>query len=182
MESDSDYEVEEETLVHVEAAGVLQEDICLSSPPILRFIQVDSTNPATSTANSVEHQPLIQVGNQVFTGTYQDTVGTSLFFRQTELSGTETDSTDAVFGRSINSRVEYLDCTRKKLQLKRVFLKPNRPTTSTTETARSSSNVNNDDISATTAVTTDATTVEGDQIAAAPPPASSSSSSTAECL
>jgi hypothetical protein len=107
MDSDSDYETEDETLLHVEVSGLLQEDLRLSSSTPVRFIQVDSA------------QPLVQVGNQVFIGEFVDTVGTSLLFNQAE----NTDPVDPVFGRRVSTKVEYLDSTRKKLKLKRVFLK-----------------------------------------------------------
>lgn len=107
MDSDSDYETEEETLLHVEVSGLLQEDLRLSSSTPVRFIQLDSD------------QPLVQVGNQVFIGEFQDTVGTSLFFSQSE----NREEVDPVFGRQITTKVEYLNSSRKKLKLKRVFLK-----------------------------------------------------------
>jgi hypothetical protein len=65
-------------------------------------------------------QPLVQIGNQVFAGSYQDTLGTSLFFTQEE---NPPGGHDPVFGRHVNTRVSYLAATRKKLWLKRVFLK-----------------------------------------------------------
>lgn len=108
MESDSDYELEEETLLHVEVAGVLQEDLALSPDTPLRFIDLESA------------RPLVQVGNQVFSGAYEHTVGTSLLFRQKE----NTEPVDEVFGRHVvSTKVEYLASTQKKLKLKRVFLK-----------------------------------------------------------
>lgn len=113
MESDSDYEVEDSVLLHVEASGVIHEDIVAINPDQISFIQVDSENP------------LVQLGGQVYSGEYEDTVATSLFFTQTEnpLSADET-ATDPVFGRHVPINVEFLDSTRKKLKLKRVFLKP----------------------------------------------------------
>jgi len=105
MEDDSDYEVESECLLHVSVSGLLQEDLNLESD--LRFIQLDSDNP------------IVQVGNQVFEGEYEDTVGTSLFFSATE----NTEPADPVFGNKVPYNLTYLDSTRKKLKLKRVFLK-----------------------------------------------------------
>ena len=61
----------------------------------------------------------LQVGNQVFEGEYEDTVGTSLFFSATE----NTEPADPVFGNKVPYNLTYLDSTRKKLKLKRVFLK-----------------------------------------------------------
>ena len=61
----------------------------------------------------------MQVGNQVFEGEYEDTVGTSLFFSATE----NTEPADPVFGNKVPYNLTYLDSTRKKLKLKRVFLR-----------------------------------------------------------
>ena len=49
----------------------------------------------------------------------QDSVGTSLFFSASE----NQEPVDPVFGHRIQTKVDYLDATRKKLKLKRVFLK-----------------------------------------------------------
>lgn len=46
-------------------------------------------------------------------------MGTSLFFSQSE----NREEVDPVFGRQITTKVEYLNSSRKKLKLKRVFLK-----------------------------------------------------------
>ena len=66
-------------------------------------------------------QPLVQIGNQVFVGSYQDTLGTSLFFSQEEPD--RGDLQDPVFGREAKTFVNLVAATRKKLWLKRVVLK-----------------------------------------------------------
>lgn len=117
--SDSDYETEEETLVHVEVGGILQEDLSLAAGTRFKFIDIESA------------QPLVQIGNQVFQGSYQPTLGTSLFFSQEDhdpgSSAATTSSTDAyhdpVFSREPRLTVQYLASARKKLRLKRIFLK-----------------------------------------------------------
>jgi len=63
-------------------------------------------------------RPLVTIGNQVFVGEYQDTVGTSVFFTQSE----NTAARDQVFSRKPGIEVQYFSSTRKKLVLKRVFL------------------------------------------------------------
>ena len=50
-------------------------------------------------------------------------MGTSLLLTQSE----NTEPTDPVFGHKVDSKVQFLDSTRKKLKLKRVFLKPKQP-------------------------------------------------------
>ena len=58
------------------------------------------------------------IGGQAFVGEYEDTVGTSLFFRRADAAAAR----DPVFGRQLASEVSFLAHTRKKLKLKRVFL------------------------------------------------------------
>ena len=65
----------------------------------------------------------MQIGNHVYAGTYQDTIATSLFFTHDEKTEQEEESVDPVFGHQLPVKVQYLDSTRKKLTLKRVFLK-----------------------------------------------------------
>jgi general transcription factor 3C polypeptide 6 len=108
-ESDSDYELEGESLVHVEVAGVLQDDLAHHTATSFVFVDIDS------------NQPLVQVGNQVFVGEYRDTIGTSVFFHKAPQPQA---STDPVFGHKIGQQLTFLEKTNKKLVLKRVFLKP----------------------------------------------------------
>ena len=63
-------------------------------------------------------RPLVTIGSQAFVGEYEDAVGTSVFFKQSPAKGAR----DPVFGRQPATQVSYLEHTRKKLQLKRVFL------------------------------------------------------------
>ena len=58
------------------------------------------------------------IGSQAFVGEYEDAVGTSVFFKQSTDKGVR----DPVFGRHPATQVSYEEHTRKKLQLKRVFL------------------------------------------------------------
>ena len=69
----------------------------------------------------------MQIGNHVYAGTYQDTIATSLFFTHDEKTEQEEESVDPVFGHQLPVKVQYLDSTRKKLTLKRVFLKTKQP-------------------------------------------------------
>ena len=63
-------------------------------------------------------RPLVTIGSQAFVGEYEDSVGTSVFFKQSPAKGAR----DPVFGRHPATQVSCLEHTRKKLQLKRVFL------------------------------------------------------------
>lgn len=107
--NDSDYELEEEVVVHVEVAGVLQDDLSHHNQSQFHFVDIDSS------------RPLVQIGNQVFVGEYRDTIGTSVFFRLAEAGA---GAADPVFGHDQPARVAATDTTNKKLVLKRVFLKP----------------------------------------------------------
>lgn len=80
-------------------------------------------------------QPIVQIGNQVFAGTYEHTLGTSIFFTlehtspATASSGESSSDQSAdhrkVFDNSpADKRVEYACKANKKLVLKRVFLTP----------------------------------------------------------
>lgn len=103
---ETDYETDEEALVHVTISGTLQEDLRNLRPGEFSFIDVE------------REKPLVVIGNQVFRGEYQDGVGTSVFFTQSE----NTQHQDKVFNRHCSKSVDYSNSTRKKLVLKRVFL------------------------------------------------------------
>lgn len=103
---DSDYETDEECLVHVSVSGILQEDLSLLAPSQFSFIDISSS------------RPLVTIGGQAFVGDFQDTAGSSVFFSRDEV----TEERDQVFSRQPASKVKYLASTRKKLELKRVFL------------------------------------------------------------
>ena len=87
-------------------SGILQEDLSHLTTDQFSFLDIQSD------------RPLVTIGNQVFVGEYQDTVGTSTFFTQSENTSTK----DQVFSRKPGIEVKYFNSTRKKLVLKRVFL------------------------------------------------------------
>jgi hypothetical protein len=103
---DSDYETDEECLVHVSVSGILQEDLSLLARDQFSFLDIQS------------ERPLVTIGGQAFVGQFEDTVGSSVFF----IRSSSTVVRDQVFGRQPVTQVKYLATTRKKLQLKRVFL------------------------------------------------------------
>ena len=104
---DSDYETDEECLVHVSVSGILQEELSSISRDKFSFVDIQSS------------QPLVTIGGHVFVGTHEDTIGSSVFFTQ---SPNDRDH-DQVFSRKSPTQVSYLAATRKKLQLRRIFLK-----------------------------------------------------------
>ena len=107
-ESDG-WETDEETLVHVHISGVFQEDLCKQKQA--KFIGLDS------------EEPVVQLGNQVFAGKYQDIVGTALFFEEKK-DKEEENRSDPVF-ENPDKKVDlkYKCKTNRRLVLKRVFLK-----------------------------------------------------------
>ena len=105
-------QTDDECLIHVSVSGILQEDLSHLTTDQFSFLDIQS------------ERPLVTIGNQVFVGEYQDTVGTSVFFTQSE----NTAARDQVFSRKPGIEVQYFSSTRKKLVLKRVFLnKKNKP-------------------------------------------------------
>ena len=106
--SESEWETDEEELVHVELSGIFQDDILRKPEVITKFVGLDS------------QEPIVQLGNQVFAGKYTEVVGTSVFFQVEDV--TEEDEVDPVFGKPSDQKLNYLCKSGKKLVLKRVFL------------------------------------------------------------
>ena len=110
-------EIIDEELIHVEINGIFQ-DLFKSGGQDLasKFIGLDS------------EQPIVQIGNQVFAGTFEDTLGTSLFFtvdeKPTDQDDEEIPDLEKVFDNSPSKTVKYVCKSDKKLVLKRVFLTP----------------------------------------------------------
>ena len=109
-------------------SGILQEDLSLL--PRLKFHQLSKSRNTCqnnhrypfrdqiSFLDIASARPLVTIGGQAFVGEYEDAVGTSVFFKQSPATGVR----DPVFGRHPATQVSYEEHTRKKLQLKRVFL------------------------------------------------------------
>lgn len=110
VDFDDGWETEEEELVHVELSGIFQDDLRRDPDLVCKFIGLD------------REEPLVQLGNQIFSGRFEDTVGTSVFFKQGVISDEEAAKKDPVFDRSSDNKIDYLCKTDTKLVLKRVFL------------------------------------------------------------
>ena len=113
--------VQDQELVHVEINGIfqdLQTEDGQDLSDISKFIGLDT------------EQPIVQIGNQVFAGTFEDTIGTSLFFTLDDKDKDEAvlpaaaEGKERVFDNAPTKRVEYVCKADKKLILKRVFLTP----------------------------------------------------------
>ena len=127
-EEEEDWIVVDEEFVHVEVNGLYRDDV-LKSCTTASAAAVDEagvpSDPSLFQLTGLETtEPILQIGRQVFAGTYSDSADTSVFFRCT---ATEEDSAeDEVFSRFVLSRLSAkLEWkTKKKLTFKRVFLKP----------------------------------------------------------
>lgn len=103
----SEEEEEEEYLVHVEFDSLLDSDTFEDPNLFFKVIGIDS------------EKPILQIGDQVFTGTYNDIPGTSLFFEEDENKVED----DAVFAKTAERTLKYKYKTRKSLVMRRVFIK-----------------------------------------------------------
>ncbi|CAL4156312.1 unnamed protein product [Meganyctiphanes norvegica] len=106
-ESESEYE-EEETLVMVDLHGVIDSEI---------FSQ-DSFNKFKILGVDTE-QPILQVENFVFTGEYDQTIGTAVMFEEVDK---KVKKSDPVFCKKPPTMLKYVCKTNKKLNMKRVFV------------------------------------------------------------
>ncbi|XP_014477962.1 PREDICTED: general transcription factor 3C polypeptide 6 [Dinoponera quadriceps] len=107
MQSDDDLpEDEEEILVYVEF-----EDLVGSNTFTKEDLQLDMTGIDT------EH-PLMQVNGRYYEGTYEDAVGTYMFFEKDD----DPHVDDAIFDKV--PTLKYFAKTRKMLKMQRVFAKP----------------------------------------------------------
>lgn len=124
-ESDSEYE-EEDTLVMVELHGVIDSEIfAQDSFEKFKILAVDS------------ERPILQVENFVFSGEYEHTLGTAIFFEEEDK---RVKKCDPVFCKKPSRMLKYVCKTNKKLTMKRVFVSEKQQ--ESTETDASDSNMN----------------------------------------
>ncbi|BHF77049.1 General transcription factor 3C polypeptide 6 [Sparganum proliferum] len=121
-ETDADeWEVVEETLVHVNCVGAIERDLIQPGRQVL-IVDLDTETP------------LLQIGQAIFHGTYKQAIGTSLLFEKhaptsvkdsSEKSLTESIGVFSSFPKpSSRPQFTYFGKTSKLLDLQRVFLKP----------------------------------------------------------
>ncbi|KAM3870586.1 general transcription factor 3C polypeptide 6 [Diretmus argenteus] len=91
---------EEEQLVVVELSGGIDNDFLSKCCGTCKIVDVDS------------EKPMMQVGQYVFAGEYEDTVGTCVLFEEGPLSGDIDDCPE----------LKYKCHTTKKLMMQRIFL------------------------------------------------------------
>ena len=115
----------DEQFVHVDVHGLYRDDVLKSCTSITTEGEAGDTGEERSQfqLTGLETQePILQIGRQVFAGTYSDSADTSVFFRCT---AAEDSTEDEVFSRVLSGLSAKLEWkTKKKLTFKRVFLKP----------------------------------------------------------
>ncbi|XP_018519459.1 general transcription factor 3C polypeptide 6 isoform X2 [Lates calcarifer] len=88
---------EEEQLVVVELSGIINNDFLSKCRGTCKILDIDS------------EKPMMQVGQYVFAGEYEDALGTCVLFEE----GPQTDS---------GPELKYMCHTVKKLMMQRIFL------------------------------------------------------------
>ncbi|XP_020487025.2 general transcription factor 3C polypeptide 6 [Labrus bergylta] len=91
---------EEEQLVVVELSGIIDNDFLTKTRGTCKILDIDS------------EKPMIQVGQYVFAGEYEDTLGSCVLFEEGPQKG-QADS---------GPELKYMCHTVKKLMMQRVFL------------------------------------------------------------
>ncbi|XP_041651998.1 general transcription factor 3C polypeptide 6 isoform X2 [Cheilinus undulatus] len=91
---------EEEQLVVVELSGIINNDFLTKCRGTCKILDIDS------------EKPMMQVGQYVFAGEYEDTVGTCVLFEEGPQKG-KADSAP---------ELKYTCHTTKKLMMQRIFL------------------------------------------------------------
>nr|XP_046248959.1 general transcription factor 3C polypeptide 6 [Scatophagus argus] len=106
---------EEEQLVVVELSGIINNDFLSKSRGACKILDIDS------------EKPLMQVGQYVFAGEYEDTLGTCVLFEEGPQKGEEDSS----------PQLKYTCHTAKKLMMQRIFLTEKKETETVTESGDS---------------------------------------------
>lgn len=91
---------EEEQIVVVELSGIINNDSLTKSRGTCKILDIDSD------------RPMMQVGQYVFAGEYEDALGTCVLFEETPGKGKGASGPD----------LKYLCHTVKKLKMQRIFL------------------------------------------------------------
>ncbi|XP_061085567.1 general transcription factor 3C polypeptide 6 isoform X1 [Conger conger] len=103
---------EEEQLVVVELSGMINSDFLTKCQGKLKVVGIDT------------EQPMIQVGNYVFAGEYEDALGTCVIFEESRDCNGDAES---------SPKLKYKCHTVKKLMMQRTFLAEKKEGESSTE-------------------------------------------------
>ncbi|XP_024138230.1 general transcription factor 3C polypeptide 6 isoform X2 [Oryzias melastigma] len=91
---------EEEQLVVVELSGVINNDLLKKNLGTCKILNIDS------------EKPVMQIGQHVFAGEYEDALGTCVIFEEIPQKGKSSKTPD----------LKYMCHTAKKLTMQRIFL------------------------------------------------------------
>jgi len=106
MQSDDELEDEDEMLVYVEFEGLTGSDMFSHEDLQLDMIGIDT-----------EH-PIMEINGRFYEGTYEDAMGTYMFFEKDDNPKVDDEVFDKV------PSLKYFAKTRKLLKMQRVFTKP----------------------------------------------------------
>ena len=122
---EEDWITVDEQFVHVDINGLYRDDVlefCTSTTTEGEAGDTGEERSQFQLTGLETQEPILQIGRQVFAGTYSDSADTSVFFRCT---AAEESTEDEVFSRVLSGLSAKLEWkTKKKLTFKRVFLKP----------------------------------------------------------
>jgi len=104
--SDSSDEIVEEVLVYADFDSALDHDNMFQSNSLFKVIALDSD------------EPFLQIGTQMYSGKWQDSVGEHLFFEPEEAP----PPSDPIFSDVSTTQLNYKYKTRKCLDLSRIFI------------------------------------------------------------
>ena len=120
QQSEDGWTVVKEQLVHVDIAGLYQDNVlkgCATASEDSGDLKFQLTGLETK-------EPILQIGRQVFAGSYSDSAETSVFFGCTAAVSNPNEE-DEVFSRAKPRLSAKFECkTKKRLSFKRVFLQP----------------------------------------------------------
>lgn len=113
-------EVEEE-IVFVELNGLIDQEWSHAAGQVCKIVGIDSD------------EPILQLGRNVFSGEYKDTLGTKVLFESNSKTAADNSHADTPV-------LDYAMCVNKVLQMQRVFLtehesNSNQPSDSTSTSA-----------------------------------------------
>lgn len=96
-------ESEVEEVVFVELSGLIDQEWSHAAGQVCKIIGIDSDGP------------VLQLGRNVFSGEYADTLGTKVLFECNSKTGADTTQPDSAV-------LDYAVCVNKVLRMQRVFL------------------------------------------------------------
>ena len=126
QEEQGQWEVVQEQFIHAKLSGLYQDDLFRATEPSEQQ-QSDFCNLTIQIVGLDSDEPILQIGKEIFAGSYQDSGETSVFFR-CEPRPLDQIREDPVFSRDLPAIKSNYECkTSKVLCFKRVFLTPKEP-------------------------------------------------------